>query len=261
MASAAFLSVLQLVFEWWTLPETCREASQAGTGSSASASSPASPLAFLRLFYRGRTRGADAAAAAGQLRSSDLTRSRALATILALQCAIDGKLVQEQIGMVQMLHQRWSLAQRSLWSSAFGGAIILGGQLTGRVVAALGGEHPFQSLAHAASVLSFLCFSRGLFWLGLVPMVLAQQRRTPTITWLLAECKSVGVGRGEMIAYTANLRAAVETVGPFLYGLAQRRAARQGRPAEVFYAPMFLAVLAEASRIIARRAGVGTSVG
>jgi len=49
---------------------------------------------------------------------------------------------------------------------------------------------------------------------------------------------------------TGNLRAAVDTLGPLVYG----QAARFGKPTDVFYAPMVLIILAELARAFAANA-------
>jgi len=224
---AVGLTSVQFLVEWFTLKETRRESAVQQKGSP-------NPLGFLRLFTRSR-------------------KVAALSTVLALQIAVDGKLLQDQISIIQMVHSKWSLEQRSLWSSAFGGAIMVGGQLTKPLLARLGSEHAFSSLAHAASILAFTLYSRGLFWLGLVPLIIGQQRRTPTISWLVAEAEGIGMGRGEMLAVTANLRALVESIGPVVYGIAQRAANERGLPARVFYAPALLTLLAEAVRFTANK--------
>jgi len=112
-------------------------------------------------------------------------------------------------------------------------------------------------MTHAASLLAFLAYARGRFWAGLVPLIIGQQRRTLIISWLLAEASSSGIGRGEMLAMTVNLRAAVETLGPIVYNVAQSHAVRRGPPAQVFYAPAILAVLAEIVRICLSRTKPG----
>lgn len=233
---AALLTVVQLVLEWRLLILPRR-----GSEPAAATEAPrfANPFGFVQLFTR-----------CGP-------RVRAAAGILAMQCAIDGKLLQDQIGLVQMFHGQWTMTQRSLWASCFGGVIVVGGRLTKRLVALFGGEQPFASAAHFCSALAFLAYSRSLFWLGLLPLVIGQQRRTPTIAWLLADAEAHGIGRGEMVAMTANLRAAVETVGPIVYGAAQRLAARLGQPARVFYAPALLALLAEAIRAFSAASSCG----
>lgn len=220
VALAALLSAVQLAVEMRTLRETRLEGEPPRRGS-------ANPFSFLRLFTSGR-------------------RMRRLSTILALQCAVDGKILQDQLSVVQMLHF-WDLDRRSLWTSAFGGAIIVGGQLTDRLVFFFGGQDAFLSAAHAASAFAFLAYSKGYFWLGVLFLIVGQQRRTPTIAWMLSECEGVGLGRGEIVAMTANLRAAVETVGPLAYGVAAAAAARRGKPALVFLVPAALAVAAEAA--------------
>jgi len=223
---AVVLTALQLLFEWRRLRETrSRSSLQQRQG-------PSHPFSFLRLFASG-------------------AKVRALSVVLALQIAVDGKLLQDQISLLQLVHAKWTLGQRSLWTSAFGGVIMLGGQLTKPVLAKLGSEQALASVAHAASVLGFLAYSRGLFWLGLLPLVIGQQRRTPTISWLLAEAEAAGIGRGEMLAMTANLRALVESLGPLIYGAVQRATARRGAPMHVFYLPAVLAAVAEAVQLIA----------
>lgn len=189
------------------------------------------PLGFLRLFAGRR-------------------RMRALAMLLAAQCAIDGKLLQDQVAIVQLRSARWSLQRRALWSAAFGGTMALGGQLVSPLTAHLGSQDKFVTLAHATSVVTFLAYTNGLFWFGLLPLIIGCQRRTPTVAWLLSEAQVDGIGRGEMLAMTTNLRAAVDTLGPMVYGLA----ARLGKPTDVFYAPVFLTVFAEVARVVAANA-------
>jgi len=220
------MTAFQFVIEWRLLRETrsCREEDFKYSAMN--------PFGFVRLFLHG-------------------PKVRALAILLALHIAVDGKLLQDQISITQMVHGKWTMHQRSLWTSAFGGIIFLGGQLTKPLLAWLGGEHGFSSAAHITSLLAFLLYSRSKFWLGLIPLIIGQQRRTPTISWLLTEAEHMGVGRAEMLTMTANYRALVETVAPLFYGFAQRAAVRKGMPAQVFLAPAFLVVLAEAARIAA----------
>lgn len=228
VATGAAVTLLQLVIEWRCLRETrsCQEDFKY---------SAVNPFGFVRLFLHG-------------------PKVRALSILLALHIAVDGKLLQDQISITQIVHAKWSLHQRSLWMSAFGAVMALGGQLTKPLLAWFGGEHAFASATHITSLVAFLLYSRGKFWLGLIPLILGQQRRTPTISWLLKEAEHMGVGRGEMLAMTANFRALVETVGPLFYGLVQRAADRRGMPSQVFLAPAFLVLLAEGARIAAARA-------
>mmetsp|Transcript_97089 Transcript_97089/g.271760 ORF Transcript_97089/g.271760 Transcript_97089/m.271760 type:complete len:457 (-) Transcript_97089:52-1422(-) len=242
------LTLTQLVTEWKILhlprlvdEPACATGAAAGSsdGNGAAAAVVAapplvSPFNFVRLF------------------TSCGPRVRAIACLLACQCAIDGKLLQDQLSIIQMYSCGWTLSQRSMWSSAFGASIMVGGQLTSRLVRLLGDEQRFMSLAHFSSVAAFLAYSRGAFWAGLIPMIVGQQRRVPTVSWLVADARLHGLGRGEVIAMTANLRAAVETVGPIVYNLGQRLATRLGNPARVFYAAAFVGLLAEAVRAFTR---------
>lgn len=227
-AAAAALTALQLGVSGPCLRETRQPGGKASSSS---------PLGFLRLFCSG-------------------ARVRALSLLLALQIAVDGKLLQDQVSLLQMQTGNWTLAQRSFWLSAFGGAFMAGGQLTRPLLKLLGGLEPFTTLAHAASAAAFACYCRGWFWLGLLPNAIGQQRRTATISWLLSEAEeALGAGRAEVLSMTANLRALVEAVFPICYALALRTSTRKGKPLRLFLLPVLLTAFAElAHRAAPRRA-------
>jgi len=120
LATGAAVALFQLVIEWHWLRET-RSCLEKDFKYSA-----VNPFGFVRLFLHG-------------------PKVRALAILLALHIAVDGKLLQDQISITQIVHAKWPLHQRSLWMSAFGGAMALGGQFTKPLLAWLGGEHAFAS--------------------------------------------------------------------------------------------------------------------
>eukprot|EP00931_Biecheleriopsis_adriatica_P011059 TRINITY_DN112135_c0_g1_i1.p1 TRINITY_DN112135_c0_g1~~TRINITY_DN112135_c0_g1_i1.p1 ORF type:complete len:215 (+),score=34.49 TRINITY_DN112135_c0_g1_i1:44-646(+) len=188
---------------------------------------PLQSLEFLRLFVGG-------------------ARLRVRTLLYALHCFIEGKVVQDQASMLQ-LSLDWDAGSRSTWTSGLGLAILVGGRSSGAVLRWLG-EHTFLSLCHLGSILAFLSFCRSKLWSGLALLTIGQQRRTVSLAWVMQEAVGLGLARGEVVGWSASLRAASEAMSALLFARAYRTAHRRGHPAKVFLLPTTLAALAELLR-------------
>mmetsp|Transcript_30870 Transcript_30870/g.98518 ORF Transcript_30870/g.98518 Transcript_30870/m.98518 type:complete len:440 (-) Transcript_30870:224-1543(-) len=179
---------------------------------------------------------------------------RLSAFLFSLHCFIEGKVLQDQVSVLQLSHG-WDTRMRSRWTAGLGLAIALGGQATEHLVKRCG-EHGFVALCHAASLAAFLALQRSAFWTSLAFLCLGQQRRSASASWLISEARHAGIGQGQAVGWVASLRSAADVSSALLYGAAYRAAAAQGRPARVFALPSALVLLAEALRacIAARRA-------
>jgi len=174
-------------------------------------------------------------------------RLRRIAALFSLHCLVEGKVLQDQVSLLQ-LALGWESEKRSRWTSGLGLTMLLGGQATASLVGVVG-EHYFTAACHASSIAAFLAFRRSAFWGGLVLLCLGQQRRTVSVSWLLAEAQANGISRGEAAGWVSSLRAAIDVVAALLYGFVYRQASARGRPFEVFVGPVVAMLIAEFARI------------
>lgn len=226
-AFSAVLAAVHLVLGIKYLEETLNI-----NGESADETAERKPLLrpvwqFLRLFTSG-------------------ARMRMNAILFTLHCFLEGKVLQDQVS-IQQLELGWGLDWRSRWTSGLGLAITIGGQAGG--LSARYGAHCFTAACHAASFAAFLALQRKHFWGALPLLVLGQQRRTASTSWVIEEARLQGVGRGEAIGWTASLRAATEAVSAYLYSRAHGAAKASGRPFDVFALPAAVVLMAEVQRM------------
>ncbi|CAE8632779.1 unnamed protein product [Polarella glacialis] len=183
---------------------------------------------FLRLFTQG-------------------SRLRMRAFLLALHCFVEGKVIQDQASMLQ-LSNGWGASERSRWTSSLGLAILVGGQCSGYLLRWVG-EHNFTSACHLTSFLAFMSFRRSSFWWGLILLVLGQQRRLISSSWVVKEASdTLGIGKGEVIGWIASLRGVAEAISAMLFAGALRAATSRGTPVNAFLLPAGLVALAEFQR-------------
>jgi len=175
-------------------------------------------------------------------------RLRWRAWLFALHCMMEGKVLQDQVSVLQ-IGEGWTTVRRSRWTSGLGVAMLVGGQATGALVRHMG-EHRFAALCHVASLGAFGLLRTGAFWTSLLLLCLGQQRRSASTAWLLGEAARAGVGRGEAVGRLASLRAAVDGAAALLYGAAYRAGAARGKPQEVLLVPAAAAVASEALRML-----------
>ncbi|CAK0882745.1 unnamed protein product [Prorocentrum cordatum] len=159
---------------------------------------------------------------------TETPRLRLCACLFTLHCMLEGKVLQDQVSILQ-LKLSWDTDWRSRWTSGLGIAILSGGQVS-RGLLERCGEHGLTTLCHASSLGAFLALRGASFWSALTLLVVGQQRRMAVASWLLAEATRVGIGRGETIGYLASLRAVCEAASALAYGVAYRRCAARGRP-------------------------------
>mmetsp|Transcript_63374 Transcript_63374/g.151243 ORF Transcript_63374/g.151243 Transcript_63374/m.151243 type:complete len:449 (+) Transcript_63374:99-1445(+) len=171
---------------------------------------------------------------------------RRRACFFALHCTTEGKVLQDLISVMQ-LQLGWGPNLRSRWTSGLGMAILAGGQLMGALLKKFG-EHTFTRLCHGASLLAMLLFRGSALWSGLALLLLGQQRRSVSSSWLISEAHRQGFGRGEAVGAMASLRAAVDVVTVVIYGAVQRATTAINRPSDVFALPALLLLFAEAVR-------------
>jgi len=182
---------------------------------------------FLKLFTNGR-------------------RLRLYTCLFALHCLLEGKVLQDQVAILQV-SRGWNIRARSFWTSGLGLAILVGGQGTGELVKRLG-EHRFMSSCHAASLAAFIGLQRSTFWSSLAFLSLGQQRRLASTSWVISEACQGGVGRGEAVGWIAGLRSVADILSALLYNFMYRARVAKGRPFDVFILPSLLVFLAELLR-------------
>jgi len=173
-------------------------------------------------------------------------RLRMRACLFGLHCLVEGKVLQDQVSLLQ-LSNGWDMVERSRWTSGLGMAILIGGASSGLIKRL--GEHGFTSLCHLASLLAFSTLRKGWFWVCLVCLCLGQQRRSASSSWVLAEASGAGVGRGEIVGWTASLRSVAEAVSAVMYAAAYRAAASKGQPSNSCWLPCALTLAAEVQRV------------
>lgn len=182
---------------------------------------------FLKLFTNGR-------------------RLRLYTCLFALHCLLEGKVLQDQVAILQV-SRGWNVRARSFWTSGLGLAILVGGQGTGELVKRLG-EHHFMSSCHAASFAAFIGLQSSTFWSSLAFLSLGQQRRSASTSWVISEACQGGVGRGEAVGWIAGLRSAADILSALLYNFVYRARVAKGRPFDVFILPSLVVFLAELLR-------------
>lgn len=186
------------------------------------------PLDFLRLF-----------------RSGPRLRRRAL--LLSLHCLVEGKVLLEQVTILQM-GLGWDLARRSRWVSGMGLAMFAGGLGMNRLRQFLG-EHGTLAACHLASLAAFLGFQKGSFWLGLLCLTLGQQRRSTAQSWVVKEACALGYGKGEVTGWTSGLRASIDVASAMLYHRVYQVAHGRGDAFKVFILPSLVILVGEVLRL------------
>jgi MFS family permease len=222
---SSLLSALHLAVGLQCLPETLtvkKKPAETTVAPDRAQKNPA--MQFLRLFTRG-------------------ARLRARAMLFTLHSMIEGKVLQDQVSVLQ-LGADWSIEARSQWTSGLGFAILSGSQIA-RVLLPRLGEFNFTSLTHAASMLAFLRLQRQAFWGGLICMCIGQQRRHTSSSWVINEALATGMGKGEATGCLASLRSVVDFGVSILFSKANQMAAKRGRQFDVMMLPFFVAVAAE----------------
>merc|ERR1712183_13521 len=80
-------------------------------------------------------------------------RLLARSTLFASHCLMEGKVLQDQVSVLQ-IGECWPEESRSRWTSGLGLAILGGAQIVKPCVEKLG-EHGFTALCHGTSVAAF----------------------------------------------------------------------------------------------------------
>lgn len=185
-------------------------------------------------------------------------RLRQRTCLFTVHCAVEGKVVQDQVSVLQ-LASGWATASRSRWTSGLGLAIMIGGQATGSLLRLLG-QQRFTALCHLTSCASFMAMRSQAFWTSLALLVLGQQRRSASTSWVLTEAGNTGLGHGAAVGYIASLRSAVDGLAAIVYGAVYRMQARRGRSSDVFLLPAALVLLAELLRTLISRSQATSSI-
>jgi len=224
-AVAALLSSVQFVLSWVLLKETHIKR---GRPCEQPASLVRPVWHCIRLFTSG-------------------ARLRVRTCLFTLHCFLEGKVLQEQVAIMQ-LAAGWGSLLRSRWSAGLGAVMLAGSKVAGFLLRCCG-EHGFLALCHAASFGAFATIWQSAFWSGLGFLSLGQQRRSASISWVITAARQNGVGHGEVIGWTASLRAVVDFFAALAYGVAHRVAGQRGRPNDVMYLPLVVTLLAEFVRL------------
>eukprot|EP00927_Polykrikos_kofoidii_P007654 TRINITY_DN13147_c1_g1_i1.p1 TRINITY_DN13147_c1_g1~~TRINITY_DN13147_c1_g1_i1.p1 ORF type:complete len:504 (-),score=76.19 TRINITY_DN13147_c1_g1_i1:119-1630(-) len=174
-------------------------------------------------------------------------RLRLRTCLFSLHCLFEGKVIQDQVSVLQ-LTAGWSLSERARWTSGLGLAILVGAQVAGPLIRRLG-EQGFTALCHAASVAAFLRLRGASFWDALAFLIIGQQRRSASVSWVVGAAGDAGIPRGECIGLIASLRAAIDFLAAVIFGGIHQLVSRYGRPLDVMLFPTFLSLLSEVLRI------------
>eukprot|EP00747_Dinoflagellata_sp_TGD_P185100 gnl/TRDRNA2_/TRDRNA2_41407_c0_seq1.p1 gnl/TRDRNA2_/TRDRNA2_41407_c0~~gnl/TRDRNA2_/TRDRNA2_41407_c0_seq1.p1 ORF type:complete len:426 (+),score=56.58 gnl/TRDRNA2_/TRDRNA2_41407_c0_seq1:133-1410(+) len=226
-AAATVLSALHLIVAAALLEETSCVSSSEDADQKDESPIIRPVWRFLRLFFAG-------------------ARLRWRACIFTLHCVMEGKVVQDQVSLLQ-LGDGWETEPRSRWTSGLGLGMVVGSRASGPILRWCG-DHGFTAVCHAASLGAFLMLRKRGFWGGLVLLSIGNQRRTASVSWVISEAMRAGFGRGEALGWVASLRAAVDFLSALLYGVAYRSATSRKRPFDVLLLPAVLTALAEVLR-------------
>merc|ERR1712136_515595 len=91
-------------------------------------------------------------------------RLRVRTCLFTPHCFLEGKVLQEQVAIMQ-LAAGWGSLLRSRWSAGLGAVMLAGSKVAGFLLRCCG-EHGFLALCHAASFGAFATIWQSAFWSG-----------------------------------------------------------------------------------------------
>ena len=196
--AAAVLAAAQLVMDLLLVPETLLPERKAPF--TLKFPYMANPLAFTKLFTRGKT-------------------VRMLVLTAGLQCVPEGKNISDLQQIKMMGDIGASDAVRGNFVSAFGVCMVLGGKLAGTSIKMFG-KRGHTTLNNILTICAFLVFGRAKqmmgMWLGLILLLPTMERRAATSAMATDHAVATGMGRGEYQAAFANFRALTVVMAPLL---------------------------------------------